>query len=173
MVLQIWLWESSTVPDFYLWELKYSHCLSSFFLCVRGGWVRVGVWGGAACKTRRFCCLVVIKVIEINFITFITPIHHHPCSVKSVPSYSDCGRCLAGGKAVLRLKKSFERLRLSRCSASSTDFLWESSTALHNDWDWLETGFIRGASRIKRRVERPKKKRVLIIILSHNMNNSQ
>ena len=42
-------------------------------------------------------------MIEINFITFITPIHHHPCSVKSVPSYSDWGQCLAGGKAVLRL----------------------------------------------------------------------
>ena len=62
------------MPDIYLRELKYSHCLSSFFLCAGVG------RGGAACETRRFCCLVVIKVIEINFITLITPIHHHPCS---------------------------------------------------------------------------------------------
>ena len=86
------------MPDFYLRELKYSHCLSSFF-CVLCEWAQ----GGAACKTRRFCCLVVIKVIEINFITFISPIHHHPCSAKSVPATSILGQCLAGGFAALRL----------------------------------------------------------------------
>ena len=72
------------MPDIYLRELKYSHCLSSFFLFLGG--VRVGVWGGAACEARRFCCLVVIKVIEINFITFITPIHHHSCHPANHPT---------------------------------------------------------------------------------------
>ena len=74
------------MPDFYLRELKYSHCLSSFFLWFLR-WVRVGN-GGVVRRVEHavFCCLVVIKVIEINFITFITPIHPHPCSLKSVPA---------------------------------------------------------------------------------------
>ena len=151
MVLQIWLWESSTVPDFYLRELKYSHCLSSFFLCV---W---GEWGGAACCTRRFCCLVVIKVIEINFITFITPIHHHPCSVKSVPSYSDWGQCLAVCYSYFRHHYFMVPYGMYSISSGSHYFMvpygmysissgspplawWESSTAWWDEfscrWDW-------------------------------------
>ena len=90
MVLQIWLWESSTVPDFYLRELKYSHCLSSFFcVCKVGWWGDWGLGGGAACCTRRLCCLTAKGVIEINFITPLAAIHHHHPASKSVPSCSD------------------------------------------------------------------------------------
>ena len=86
--------------------------------------MRVGYGVVRRVVTRRFCCLVVIKVIEINFITFISPIHHHPSSAKSVSSYSDLGtvpytlaslQCMA--------QKSLRKALLFRCFASSPGFL--------------------------------------------------
>ena len=151
MVLQIWLWESSTVPDFYLRELKYSHCLSSFFLCFFwGDGCELGR-GGAACETRRFCCIVILLMPEINFGINNIPIHHHPqfCKIRTVPLRLGTVPC--GMLSILQAPLFYGALRMYSISSGSPPAAWwESSTALHNDWDWLETGFIRGASRIKR-----------------------
>ena len=131
MVLQIWLWESSTVPDFYLRELKYSHCLSSFFFVFFGGDGCELGWGGAACETRRFCCIVILLMPEINFGINNIPIHHHPlfCKIRTVllrlgtvPYTWASPQCMA--------QKSLWKAPLFRCFASSSGFLWESSTAL-------------------------------------------
>ena len=65
-------------------------------------------------KHAVWLCLVVMRVIEINFITLITPIHHHPCSAKSVPSYSDWDSALRAAKP---------------SSGSPPAAWWESSTA--------------------------------------------
>ena len=129
MVLQIWLWESSTVPDFYLRELKYSHCLSSFFLrwgdeCELGmGWC--GVW-----KHAVFCCIVILLMPEINFGINNIPIHHHPSSAKSIPSYSDWGRCLAVCYPYFRHHYFMVPYCMySISSGSPPSAWWESSTA--------------------------------------------
>ena len=151
MVLQIWLWESSTVPDFYLRELKYSHCLSSFFLCFLGEWVRVGEgWCGVWNTPFLLYCYIVNAWNKISALTIsqsiTTPLF---CKIRTVllrlgtvPYTWASPQCMA--------QKSLWKAPLFRCSASSPGFLWESSTVSHNDWDWLETGFIRGASRTKR-----------------------
>ena len=64
-------------------------------------------------KHAVWLCLVVMRVIEINFITLITPIHHHPCSANPY-------RPTPIGDSALRAAKP--------SSGSPPAAWWESST---------------------------------------------
>ena len=123
MVLQIWLWESSTVPDFYLRELKYSHCLSSFFLCVRVGAGWCGVWNTPfllSCRNKSDWN----KFHHFYYSNSSPPLF---CKIRTVllrfwtvPYTWASPQCMA--------QKSLWKAPLFRCFASFSGFLWESST---------------------------------------------
>ena len=129
MVLQIWLWESSTVPDIYLRELKYSHCLSSFFLCVRGG---MGAsWGMGWCGVWNtpflLSCRNKSDWNKFHHFYYSNPSPPQFCKIRTV--LLRLGTVPCGRQSRPQAQKSLWKAPLFWCFASSPGFLWESSTA--------------------------------------------